>query len=105
MAHLALFPVLLLNVIPTSVYQTEKEGKSMRLEVGRKDTTAPAQKSTKFSSIFKLPYLKPNQNRTNPPPQKKPHNTTRTKIDFFPNGESIFPPDRDMFKTLCQIFI
>lgn len=58
MAHLALFPVLLLNLIPTSGYRIEKEGKNMRLEVGRRETTAPAQGSTKFRSHFKLQYFK-----------------------------------------------
>lgn len=38
-----------------------KWGKNMRLEVERRQTTAPAQGSTKFSSIFKLQYLKQNQ--------------------------------------------
>lgn len=58
MAHLALFPVLLLNLITTSGYLTEKEGKSMRLEGGRKDIAAPAHGRIKFISIFKLQHLK-----------------------------------------------
>lgn len=58
MAHLALFPALLFNLTPTSGYLIEKEGKTMRLEVGSTETTAPAQRSTKFSWIFKLHYLK-----------------------------------------------
>lgn len=58
--HLALLPVLLLNLIPTSGYVIEKGGKTMRLEVGRRETTAPAQGSAKFRSIFKLQYLKKN---------------------------------------------
>ena len=57
MAHLALLPVLLLNLIPTSGHPTEKEGKNMRLGGGRKDIAAPAHGRIKFSSIFKLQHL------------------------------------------------
>lgn len=78
MAHLASFPALLFNLTPTSEYLIEKKGKTMRLEVGRAETTAPAQRSTKFSQIFKISEVFKNSKQNNQNGSK---------------GECIFPHD------------